>query len=153
MTVVELAETIGEGGLGATDDLLGAHVRRTEKANGALADWLIARRAQRKLVVLLDGVDEAGAVRAVLEPYVAKRLAGEVMLCVTGRENGIEDMGMFAGFAHFHIQALSVAQQRHIVASRMAAAAGVRKGEVTMDERVRAPGECSPLQIFRNTRA
>ena len=86
----------------------------------------------------------AGAVRAVLEPYVAKRLAGEVMLCVTGRENGIEDMGMFAGFAHFHIQALSEAQQRHIVASRMAAAAGVRKGEVTMDERVRAPGSCSP---------
>ena len=145
VTVVELAETIGEGGLGATDDLLGAHVRRTEKANGALADWFIARRAQRKLVVLLDGVDEAGAVRAVLEPYVAKRLAGEVMLCVTGRENGIEDMGIFAGFAHFHIQALTEAQQRFIVASRVAAAAGVRKGEVTTDERVRARG-CSPFQ-------
>ena len=140
VTVIELAATIGESEpkLGAADDLLGAHIRRTEADNTALADFLIARRTQRKLVVVLDGVDEAGEVRAVLEPYVANRLAGEVMLCVTGRENGIEDVESFADFAHFHIQALNPEQQRYIVKSRMEAAASVRKGEVTTDERVRA---------------
>ena len=136
VTVVELAATIDEGKLQATDDLVGDHIRRT--AHKDLADFLVARREARRLVVVLDGVDEAGAARAVLEPYVAKRLAGEVMLCVTGRENGIEDMTIFAGFAHFHIQALSRDQQRYIVKSRVEAAAGVRKGEVTIDERVRA---------------
>ena len=88
------------------------------------------------MVVVLDGVDEAGEARAVLEPYIAKRLAGEVVLCVTGRENGIEDVESFADFAHFHIQALNEEQQRQIVTSRMQAAE-VRKGEVTLDERVR----------------
>ena len=139
VTVIELAATISESGLGAEGDILGAHIRRTEKSKLA-ADFFIARLKLRKLVVVLDGVDEAGTgrVRAVLEPYVAKRLAGEVMLCVTGRENGIEDVKSFSGFAHFHIQALSPDQQRYIVRRRTEAAAGGRKGEVTIDERVRA---------------
>ena len=136
VTVVELAATIKARGLAPTDDIIGEHIRRIHHTNTALADFLAARREERKLVVVLDGVDEAGAVRTVLEPYVAKRLAQEVMLCVTGRENGIEDMEIFAGFAHFHIQALSPNQQRYIVKRRMEAAAGLRKGEVTIDERV-----------------
>ena len=136
VTVVELAATITARKLVATDDLVGEHIRRTEK-NTPLAEFLAAKRKERKLVVILDGVDEAGAVREVMEPYVAKRLAKEVMLCVTGRENGIEDMKIFAGFAHFHVQALSRDQQRYIAKRRMEAAAAVRKGELTIDERVR----------------
>ena len=136
--VVELAATISERKLGPADDLLGEHIRRAHRTNTTLADFLVARREERQLVVILDGVDEAGTVRAVLEPYVAGRLASEVMLCVTGRENGIEDVESFSGFAHFHIQALSPDQQRYIVRRRTEAAAGGRKGEVTIDERVRA---------------
>ena len=136
VTVIDLAETIRKNKLGEADDILEAHIRRT-KTYKPLADFFLARRKEGKLVVILDGVDEVGGeVRGVLEPYVARKLAGEVKLCITGRENGIENTAIFAGFEHFHIQGLSKAQQRYIVASRMAAAPCVRAGEVTADERV-----------------
>ena len=98
VTVVELAATISERKLGPADDLLGEHIWRAHRTNTTLADFLLARRAERKLVVILDGVDEAGrgAVRAVLEPYVAGRLASEVMLCVTGRESEASAVVSFA---------------------------------------------------------
>ena len=136
VTVIDLAETIRKNKLGEADDILEAHIRRT-KTYKPLADFLLARRKEGKLVVILDGVDEVGGeVRGVLEPYVARKLAGEVKLCITGRENGIENTAIFADFEHFHIQGLSKEQQRYIVESRMAAAPGVRAGEVTADERV-----------------
>ena len=94
VTVTELAATISESKLCAADDLLGEHIRRTE-ADKALVDFLLAKHAQRKLVVILDGVGEAGDVHAVLE-----RLSGEVVLCVTGREAGIENVVISTGMAH-----------------------------------------------------
>ena len=60
VTVVELAATISERRLGPADDLIGEHIRRAHRMNTALADFLVARRKERKLVVILDGVDEAG---------------------------------------------------------------------------------------------
>ena len=91
---IELAATISERKLCAADDLLGEHIRRTE-SDKALVDFLLAKHAQHKLVVILDGVGEAGDVHAVLE-----RLTGEVVLCVTGRENGIENVVISTGLAH-----------------------------------------------------
>ena len=99
VVATELAATISESKLCAADDLLGEHIRRTE-ADKALVDFLLARHAQRKLVVILDGVGEAGDVHAVLEPYITKRLAGEVVMCATGRENEIESVVISTGLAH-----------------------------------------------------
>ena len=91
---IELAATISERKLCAADDLLGEHIRRTE-SDKALVDFLLAKHAQHKLVVILDGVGEAGDVHPVLQ-----RLAGEVVFCVTGRENGIENVVISTGLAH-----------------------------------------------------
>ena len=60
VTVVELAATISERRLGPADDLIGEHIRRAHRMNTALADFLVARHKERTLVVILDGVDEAG---------------------------------------------------------------------------------------------
>ena len=145
VTVIELADTIKAAALGgcsrplsATDDVLKMHIQRKFRHDQPLVDFLIDRRAAHKLVLVLDGMDEAGEARDVLEPYIATRLKNEVMLCLTGRENGIEDMTNFSGFEHFHIEALTRPQQKQIIASRMRAEAGGRKGEVTLDERARA---------------
>ena len=145
VTVIELADTVKAAALGscsrplsATDDVLKMHIQRKFGHDQPLVDFLIDRRAAHKLVLVLDGMDEAGEARDVLEPYIATRLKNEVLLCLTGRENGIEDMTNFSGFEHFHIEALTRAQQKQIIASRMRAEAGGRKGEVTLDERARA---------------
>ena len=141
VTAIVLSSTIEDLGLKATDDVLAKHIHRT--FGSPLAEFFIRMREQKKLILILDGMDEAGTGgRAALEEYVAKRLAQEVLLCLTGRENGINDMRMFDSFVHFHIQALSETQQRQIATSRMALSA-VRKGEVTLDERVTALVVCT----------
>ena len=137
VTVIELAATIKERGLKESDDVLVEHLRHKKFASDQpLVDFLVGARRQGELLLVLDGIDEAGEARAVLEPYIAGRLAGEVLLCLTGRENGIEAMERFGDFAHFHIQALNKEQQEQIVTSRMQDTE-VRNGEVTLDERVR----------------
>ena len=138
VTVIELATTIKERGLKENDDVLVEHLRHKMFATDRpLVDFLVNSRRQGELLLILDGIDEAGReARAVLEPYIAVRLAGEALLCLTGRENGIEDMERFGNFAHFHIQALNKEQQEQIVTSRMQDTE-VRSGEVTLDERVR----------------
>ena len=137
VTVIELAETINvKDHKDTADDLLAQYIQRKYASNTALVEFLGVVRGQRKLVLILDGMDEAGAVRGILEPYIGERLAPEIPICLTGRENGIVEMDKFGAFAHFHIQALTEDQQTQIVTCRMETA-GVRKGEVTLGERVR----------------
>ena len=142
VTVIELAETINvKDHKDTADDLLARYIQRKYASNTALVEFLGVVRGQRKLVLILDGMDEAGAVRGILEPYIGERLAPEVPICLTGRENGIVEMDKFGAFAHFHIQALTKDQQTQIVTCRMETA-GVRKGEVTLGERVRLAAWC-----------
>ena len=138
VTVIDLAETIKTSGLADKDeaDLLAQHIQHKYAPNKELVELLLKARAQHKLVLIVDGMDEAGAVRDILEPYIAEQLAPEIPICLTGRENGIVEMDKFGAFAHFHIQALTQDQQTQIVTRRMEMA-GVRKGEVTVAERVR----------------
>ena len=49
-------------------------------------------------MLLLDGMDEAGACRELLEAYVSCRLVTEVHLCVTARPQGIANMHLFEPF-------------------------------------------------------
>ena len=137
VTVIELAGTIQRLNLGPDEDILAKHVECMFESNKPLVEFVMRARDKHQLVVVLDGMDEAGSVRTVLEPYVADRLSVEVTLLLTGRENGINDMDMFNSFAHFHIQPLNDAQQVQIATGRMKLAA-VRKGEVTLEERVAA---------------
>ena len=55
-------------------------------------------RQQHRLMLLLDGMDEAGACRELLEAYVSCRLVTEVHLCVTARPQGIANMHLFDPF-------------------------------------------------------
>jgi hypothetical protein len=62
-----------------------------------------------------------GGCRELLEQYVSCRLATEVQLCVTGREQGIKTMAWFAFFVQVHVQSLTVEQQGSIIKGRFAA--------------------------------
>ena len=66
VTVIELADTIKAAALGgcsrpfsATDDVLKMHIQRKFGHNQPLVDFLIDRRAAHKLVLVLDGMDNA----------------------------------------------------------------------------------------------
>ena len=94
--VIDLAKTMKEQHLGDADtDILQAHLNAKHTADAPL---LLQLRLERRLVVLLDGMDEAGDCRETLERYVSCRLATEVQLCVTGREQGIKSMQLFGFF-------------------------------------------------------
>eukprot|EP00935_MAST-01C_sp_MAST-1C-sp1_P001164 g1164.t1 len=115
--VIELAKTMQEQSLyDANADILEAHLKSKHAAD---ASFLLQMRADHRLLVLLDGMDEAGNCRAILEQYVSKRLATEVKLCVTGREQGIEAMELFSSFVHVQVQPLTERQQAKMIQSRM----------------------------------
>ena len=75
----------------------------------------------RRTLLLLDGLDEGGQVRAQIEKHVTEVLApqGHVML-VTSRPGGL-DPARFAAFGRLHLVPLSDAQQRQALKQRLGA--------------------------------
>jgi ankyrin repeat protein len=74
---------------------------------------------ERRVLLLLDGLDEAGAQRARIEKHVAEVLApkGFVILC-TSRPAGLDEAG-FAGFHRLTLAPLSDEQQEAFLATRL----------------------------------
>ena len=82
-----------------------------------LRQLMMARRA----LLLLDGLDEGGALRSKIEEHVLKVLApqGHVLLC-TSRPAGIdEEMYSEAGLHLMNLSPLSEEQQRHALVQRL----------------------------------
>ena len=80
---------------------------------------LRAAMHERRVLLLLDGLDEAGAQRARIEKHVAEVLApkGFVILC-TSRPAGLDEAG-FAGFHRLTLAPLTDAQQEAFLATRL----------------------------------
>ena len=80
---------------------------------------LRAAMHERRVLLLLDGLDEAGAQRARIEKHVAEVLApkGVVILC-TSRPAGLNEAG-FAGFHRLTLAPLSDEQQEAFLATRL----------------------------------
>eukprot|EP00935_MAST-01C_sp_MAST-1C-sp1_P001580 g1580.t1 len=149
--VIELAKTMKEQDLmgDADADILQAHLNVRHTSNAPL---LLQLRSECRLVVLLDGMDEAGDCRETLERYVSCRLATEVQLCVTGREQGIKAMHLFDRFIHVQVQPLTEEQQGQVIEGRF-------KGKLlegaTAEERITAftkqlRGNVSFVELAKN---
>ena len=80
---------------------------------------LRAAMHERRVLLLLDGLDEAGAQRARIEKHVAEVLApkGFVILC-TSRPAGLDE-ACFAGFHRLTLAPLTDAQQEAFLATRL----------------------------------
>jgi Ran GTPase-activating protein (RanGAP) involved in mRNA processing and transport len=80
-----------------------------------LRQAMMARRA----LLLLDGLDEAGAKRAEIEQHIVEVLApqGHVMLC-TSRPAGVDE-ARFAGFRLLKLAPLTEAQQEQALLQRL----------------------------------
>ena len=80
---------------------------------------LRAAMHERRVLLLLDGLDEAGVLRGRIEKHVAEVLApkGFVILC-TSRPAGLDEAG-FAGFHRLTLAPLSDAQQEAFLATRL----------------------------------
>jgi ankyrin repeat protein len=74
---------------------------------------------ERRVLLLLDGLDEVGAQRARIEKHVAEVLApkGFVVLC-TSRPAGLDE-ATFAGFHRLTLAPLTDAQQEAFLATRL----------------------------------
>eukprot|EP01048_Picozoa_sp_COSAG05_P013564 COSAG05_NODE_1458_length_4828_cov_2.893001_1_plen_974_part_00 len=133
VAIIDLAKTIDLHDLTATDDILGAHIDQDPD----LAPLLKGARAEHRLVVILDGIDESGTLSSVLEPYIADKLSREVFLCLTGRENGISEgaRNKFKRFEHLRVQPLTPVQQETIIRGRFDAKP---VEDTSVDERVNA---------------
>ena len=80
---------------------------------------LRAAMHERRVLLLLDGLDEAGVLRGRIEKHVAEVLApkGFVVLC-TSRPAGLDEAG-FAGFHRLTLAPLSDKQQEDFLATRL----------------------------------
>ena len=80
---------------------------------------LRAAMHERRVLLLLDGLDEAGVLRGRIEKHVAEVLApkGFVVLC-TSRPAGLDE-ACFAGFHRLTLAPLSDAQQEAFLATRL----------------------------------
>ena len=88
-----------------------------------LRQAMMARRA----LLLLDGLDEAGAKRAEIEQHVVEVLApqGHVMLC-TSRPAGVDE-ARFSGFRLLKLAPLTEAQQEQALLQRLGNEGDVRQ--------------------------
>ncbi|KOO29882.1 hypothetical protein Ctob_005215, partial [Chrysochromulina tobinii] len=119
MRAEQLQKRLAEQGAAfdAANDWVDAHLKLT----CAPPHYAMLRAAMHKqrVLLLLDGLDEAGAERVRIEKHVAEVLApkGFVILC-TSRPAGLDE----AGFAKFHrltLAPLSDAQQEAFLATRL----------------------------------
>ena len=92
-----------------------------EASHPALYRMLRQAMMARRALLLLDGLDEAGAKRAEIERHVVDVLApqGHVLLC-TSRPAGIDEE-RFAAFRRFTLAPLTDAQQERALKQRLGA--------------------------------
>jgi hypothetical protein len=95
------------------------------KYHGQPAVYHFLRQAllSRRVLLLLDGLDEGGAKRDEIQRHVTEVLApqGHVMLC-TSRPAGVTEK-CFPGFRRFHLSPLTKPQQQEALEQRLGATA------------------------------
>jgi adenylylsulfate kinase-like enzyme len=108
---IELEKAVDDG---LDKDLLSVYLRGNYPST--CAELLLKMRDERRLIVFLDGINETTGDKCdILKRYVSCRLAMEVQLCVTGRENGIEATDLFRSFINLQIKPLTEVKIKHIV--------------------------------------
>jgi hypothetical protein len=98
-----------------------AFVRLEYHKQPAVYRFLRQALLSRRVLLLLDGLDEGGAKRSEIERHVTEVLApqGHVMLC-TSRPAGLTET-RFAGFRRLYLSPLTEAQQREALEQRLGA--------------------------------
>jgi hypothetical protein len=104
-----------------------AYLCLTERERPEVYRMLRQAMMARRALLLLDGLDEAGAKRAEIEQHVVEVLApqGHVMLC-TSRPAGVVQ-ARFAGFRMLKLAPLTEAQQEQALLQRLGNEADVRQ--------------------------
>ena len=118
----QLQQYLRRDAFAAADDWIDAYLQRAYEL--PYAAMLRSVWEEGKAILLLDGLDEAGAERARLEEHIATRLApqGRALMC-TSRPAGLDE-ARFAGFHRLKLAPLSDAQQREFLLHRCGAARG-----------------------------
>ena len=108
--------------------------------------------AERRVLLLLDGLDEAGRERARIEAHVATILAprGFVLLC-TSRPTGLDE-ALFTGFHRLTLAPLSDVQQQAFLATRLTPARAddlmpYLRDKVPVDTETRQRVTSNPLML------
>ena len=105
-----------------------AYLRREYSARGGEPCYRMLRQAMsaRRVLVLLDGLDEGGAKRESIEEHVTQELVrqGHVILA-TSRPDGIDE-SRFHGWRRLGLSPLSEAQQREALERRLGAESAPR---------------------------
>ena len=96
----------------AATNWVDAYLRLEYKNKPAVYRFLRQALLARRMLLLLDGLDEGGAKRSEIERHVTEVLApqGHVMLC-TSRPAGLTE-ARFTGFCRLALAPLSEAQQQ-----------------------------------------
>ena len=91
------------------------------ESNPALYHMLRQAMMARRALLMIDGLDEGGAMRDEIERHVAEVLAlqGHTLLC-TSRPDGL-DAARFANFGKLHLAPLSADQQQQALEQRLGA--------------------------------
>ena len=104
-----------------------AYLSLTERERPEVYRMLRQAMMARRALLLLDGLDEAGAKRAEIEQHIVEVLApqGHVMLC-TSRPAGVDE-ARFSGFRLLKLAPLTEAQQEQALLQRLGNEGDVRQ--------------------------
>jgi hypothetical protein len=104
-----------------------AYLSLTERERPGVHRMLRQAMMARRALLLLDGLDEAGAKRAEIEQHIVEVLApqGHVMLC-TSRPAGVVE-ARFSGFRLLKLAPLTEAQQEQALLQRLGSEEDVRQ--------------------------
>ena len=113
-------------------DILGSYLQ-----GHGCNELLWEARERGRLVVILDGLDKAGASSAPLETYIRTKLSREVRLCVTGQESGVSQQALAwieGECLHLRVQPLTRVQQQALIELRLGE---MNVARTSLEERVR----------------
>ena len=114
-----LQRQMGEerGAFSAASNWVEVHLRLTYEP--AYCEMLLREMGAGRVLLLIDGLDEAGTHRSRIEAHIADVLAhkGNILLC-TSRPSGLQDT-LFSDFHRLRLHPLSDSQQEEFLRQRL----------------------------------
>ena len=117
--LIDLGRLMSAEKLTDKDDLLQAYISHVYGENSARCAFLLRAREIGQLVVLFDGLDEAGAHKESIESYIARICKEEnIRVTVSSRITGFNDK-IFESFRFVQVLPLTEMSQEQIISSRL----------------------------------
>jgi len=116
--LIDLGRLMTKKKLTSADDLLNLYLEDLNGQGSARLAFLRHMRAQGNLLLLLDGMDEAGDHKMEIENYISRMAISEKRIIISSRMTGFSH-GIFSSFSFFQVMPLTKVLQQQVIETRL----------------------------------